>query len=302
MRILVAEAGAELAASIYRPLAHAGHDVRHVADGNAAWAALQDEDAFEVAIIGLRLPGMGGLDLARHIRQRPRVKPLHVILAGEWGAEEEFSAAVRAGADDALWSRPVDVRELHGRIYIAHRRLKLQATLDSVHEALKAQAMNDPLTGLWNRGAIVEMLVRELARAQREATPTSVVIGDIDRFKSVNETHGLETADVVLREAARRMRASVRTYDGVGRYGGDEVMLVLPRCDTQDALNLAERIRVSVGETPVNTGLAKVSATVSLGVATCAAGGALDAAELIRRAEGALAKAKERHDATEYAR
>lgn len=293
MRILVADRDAQLTTKMEAALDRWGHEVRTLADGNAAWAALRDADAFEVAILGADLPGMDGVELCRSLAAEVRAKPLHTIVVfGPRGNQEDFSAAIRAGADDGLW-RPVDARELHGRLLMASRHLRVQSTIASLEDSVRVQSTNDALTGVWNHGAIVEMATRELGRAAREGTPTSIVLADVDRFKQVNEAHGHEAGDVVLREVARRMRASVRVYDGLGRYGNDVLMLVLPRCDETDASRLAERIRASIAETPIHTGLARVPVTLSLGVAAAAPGGEIEPRALVAAADAALARAKQ---------
>ena len=123
----------------------------------------------------------------------------------------------------------------------------------AVNESYRFQATHDSLTGIWNRAAILDILRGELGRAKREGIPVGVVLADLDHFKAVNDTHGHLAGDAVLREAARRMASSVRLYDSVGRYGGEEFLIVLPGCDVTSTLNQAERIRACLSSEPVNT-------------------------------------------------
>jgi diguanylate cyclase (GGDEF)-like protein len=150
------------------------------------------------------------------------------------------------------------------------------------------------LTGLLNRNSILEKLDDELSRAARAGNPVSVLMADLDRFKSINDCHGHLAGDAVLREAARRLKSTARRYDSVGRYGGEEFLIVLPGCDASQAAVQAERMRQAIGATPFQTPSQPVPVTASLGVACCynCAPGAL-----VRKADDALyaAKAKGRN-------
>ena len=144
-----------------------------------------------------------------------------------------------------------------------------QRELISERDDLKRRAMLDPLTHLWNRGAIADVLARELARAARLGEPVSILLADLDRFKVINDSRGHAAGDAALLEAARRMRGAVRAYDAIGRYGGEEFLVVLGNCGTEPAAVIAETIRRRLAERPVllpdGGGLA---VTASLGVAT----------------------------------
>jgi diguanylate cyclase (GGDEF)-like protein len=147
------------------------------------------------------------------------------------------------------------------------------------------------LTDLWNRAEIVSFLERELLRAIREKKPVGIVLLDVDHFKSINDSLGHRTGDIVLKELALRLRFRLRGYDGVGRYGGEEFLLVLPGCDLAGALARAAEIRRAVAEAPFTPDLAKVSITVSMGV-TIAHCGVGDSATLLHDADLALYEAK----------
>lgn len=160
----------------------------------------------------------------------------------------------------------------------------------AVSEAYRFQATHDSLTGVKNRAAILDILRGELGRARREGIPVGVVLADLDHFKAINDTHGHLAGDVVLREAASRMASSVRLYDSIGRYGGEEFLIVLPGCDTASTLNQAERIRACVASETVDTAEGRIPVTMSLGVV---AGSGEDQLEsLLRAADGALYQAK----------
>ena len=135
-----------------------------------------------------------------------------------------------AGADDYL-TKPFNAQELRVRLRAGHRILNLQEELVRTREAMRQQATHDGLTGLLNRTTIMDKLDDELARSQRSGEPVSVLMVDIDKFKAINDTRGHLVGDAVLREASQRLKTAARRYDSVGRYGGEEFLIVLPGCD-----------------------------------------------------------------------
>ena len=154
------------------------------------------------------------------------------------------------------------------------------------------QATHDALTGAWNHGAIIEMIQGELVRAEREGGSTAVILVDLDHFKRVNDTYGHLTGDAVLREAVQRMTHVLRRSDVLGRYGGEEFLILLPRCEPADAWALAERLRQCVACNPMATSLGEVSCTISLGVSTDDEGDGTEVAAVLQRADEALYQAK----------
>jgi len=160
-------------------------------------------------------------------------------------------------------------------------------------EALRDQATHDGLTGLLNRAAILELLQNELLRCGRERQPVSVLLADLDRFKQINDTFGHQTGDVVLCEVARRMKSVVRRYDAVGRYGGEEFLIVLPGCDGEVAAAQAQRIREAITVSPIVSGMISLQVTGSIGVSWRGATGNSDTNGLVRDADLALYRAKD---------
>ncbi len=143
-----------------------------------------------------------------------------------------------------------------------------QTELLSERDELQRKALVDDLTRLWNRGAIMDILERERSRTRR-GPAMSVAMVDIDLFKRVNDTYGHPAGDAVLREVAARLRAGVRDFDAVGRYGGEEFLIVLSNCDEEGARVLGERVRSSVNAGPIDAGGHALAITVSIGLATC---------------------------------
>jgi len=173
----------------------------------------------------------------------------------------------------------------------------LQTQMESLNqereqfEEVRHRATHDALTGLWNRGAILDVLKRELLRAQRESTFVGVLLGDLDHFKNVNDTHGHLAGDAVLRESSQRISGAVRSYDAVGRYGGEEFLIILSSCeDDIDMVKQAERVRSQVCASPVQTTEAEIQITLSLGVASSSEYQEVE--EILRAADAALYRAK----------
>ena len=160
-------------------------------------------------------------------------------------------------------------------------------------ETLKTLATHDPLMGLWNRSAILNILQSELVRAGREQRPIAVAMADLDRFKLVNDTYGHAVGDSVLIEVAERMRASSRVYDSIGRYGGEEFLIVMPGCDAENARKLAERLRKSVCAGPLTAGGVSIPLTISLGIAVNNILETMNVDAFVCAADVALYKAKE---------
>ena len=199
---------------------------------------------------------------------------------------------MEAGVDDYL-TKPFDAQELRARLHVGQRIVNLQDQLIGAREELRYRATHDALTGIYNRGEIIDALHRERARQARDGGSFGVIIADLDHFKRVNDTYGHSAGDAVLREAAVRMKASVRSYDFIGRYGGEEFLLVVPSSDAAGTLALAERIRQSMQSSPVSTSDGEIPVTVSLGVAASTETCPLDSQDLLLRADQALYRAKE---------
>jgi diguanylate cyclase (GGDEF)-like protein len=195
-----------------------------------------------------------------------------------------------------------DHRELFGQVSqrfagiverscLHERLIDLNWQLRVAHDALAYQASHDGLTRLWNRGAILAGAERELDRARRQGNPITIVMADIDGFRSINEGHGNAVGDEVLQFVADRLASALRSYETVGRYGDEEFLVTLYDCGAEDAPRAMERMRRAVGGTEATTASAELPVTISLGAASCTGAGAeLD--DLIRTAGEALDEAR----------
>lgn len=220
-----------------------------------------------MAILDWMMPGMDGLQVCREVRQLMIEPYTYVLLLTAKSQKADIIAGLEAGADDYL-TKPFDANELRMRLRAGRRILDLQEELIFVRDELRVQATHDSLTRLWNRAATCDILQRELERAEREHLPLSIMLADIDFFKRINDTYGHLAGDAVLREVAQCMKAVVRPYDGIGRYGGEEFLLALPGCDTDGAATLAERLRESIESNVFALAEGIIPVTLSLGVAS----------------------------------
>ena len=284
MKILVADDDAVSRRLLEVTLNKWGYDVVVADDGDKAWDVLQREDAPQLAILDWVMPGMDGPEICRQVRTFGDQRYIYLLLLTAKSEKEDLVKGMEAGADDFL-TKPFDVQELRTRLRAGTRILELQ-------ETLRVQATHDSLTGLWNHAATLDFLRRELNRGERQGTPVTVVMADIDHFKQINDTHGHLTGDVVLREVAHRLSSAVRAYDVTGRFGGEEFLLVFPGCAVRNAVDRAEQLRACVNREPVETPEGPISVTLSLGVAGSEAALATDPDSLLRAADAALYRAK----------
>ncbi len=290
-KILIAEDHPDQARLLATILRRWGYDPLVVHDGLSALRVLQSPDAPRLVLLDWGLPEMDGIEVCEEVRKNSPGPYTYIVLVTGRAGREERLAGLEAGADDFL-SKPVDEPELKARLNTGRRILNLQGQLMAAHRRLEEQATRDALTGVWNRGAILEILARELARARRAGQPMGVLLADLDHFKDVNDTHGHLAGDQVLRRAAQRMRDSVRPYDAVGRYGGEEFLIVLPGCSGKATMTLGERLRRSVANEPVDLGDSELTVTVSLGAACWSPGRESDTVKLLLAADAALYRAK----------
>jgi len=291
VRILIADDEQVSRHFLAATLTRWGHEVIASKDGAEALAALQSDNAPQLIILDWLMPGVDGAQICRQVRQWPRDRYTYIILLSTRARMQDIVEGMEAGADDYI-TKPFDLAELKVRLMAGKRILDLQAELVAAREAFRAQATHDTLTGFWNRGAILDLLARELARAHREGGPVALVMADLDHFKHINDTYGHSAGDAVLSEVTRRMTAAVRPYDTLGRFGGEEFLLVLPGFSEIRAAVLAERIRSRVAGTPLDIPGGPVQCTLSLGVAATGGPQYLGREELLRASDTALYRAK----------
>ncbi len=242
-----------------------GYEPSIAVDGLQALRLLEGPNSPKLAVVNWMMPHVDGLKVCETIRQRATDAYVYIILLTARGRKEEIIAGLEAGADDYL-TKPFDVLELKARLRTGRRMLGLQGQLVAAREHLRVLATHDSLTGIWNRSAILDQLETELSRSKRSGVPLAVIMADLDRFKHINDTRGHLVGDIVLRGAAIRMKNALRAYDSIGRYGGEEFLIVAPGCDSREAVNLAERLRLAICKENIEVRGTSLALTVSVGV------------------------------------
>ena len=293
MRILIAEDDPAFRTLLEDILATWGYDVVVTRDGNEAWQAFMSKDAPQLAILDWKMPGMEGVEVCRKIRKAAEENYTYIILLTSQQRDEELVIGMEAGADDYI-IKPFKHNELKVRLRAGRRIIELQNELLAAREILQAKAAHDSLTGLLNHEEILGTLDKELARSERDGVCVSIIMADIDHFKKINDTYGHLAGDAVLRIAAQKMLSMMRTYDSIGRYGGEEFLVVLPECCRECAGAFAERLRSCICRESIDTPEGMIPITISLGVAASGENGRLDGHSLVKAADAALYRAKER--------
>ena len=248
---------------------------------------------YDVVLVSLDLEGFDGLRLCSQLRSLERTRNAAIVMLAEGDAKSRVLRGLDIGAHDFL-VRPIDRNELVARVRSQVKRKRFAARLrDSVQVSMEL-AIKDGLTGLHNRRYLDSHLSIVFDEAMRQARPVSALLLDIDRFKSINDQHGHDAGDDVLREFAHRLRALTRGIDIVARYGGEEMVVLVPDAPLADARIVAERIRERIGATPfsIYSGSKAITVTVSIGVAEIEKGD-MSPGDLLKRADLALYRAKD---------
>ncbi len=268
-----------------------GFEPIEVEDGEAAWQGMQGDEPPRLLLLDWEMPKLDGLALCQRIRLQASDDPPYIILLTARSGTADIVEGLGKGANDYI-AKPFDNAELQARLQVGRRMLDLQGQLNEAKEALVIQATYDALTGLLNRGAVMKALEQEMARAQRQAQALCVGLCDIDHFKRINDTHGHPAGDAVLREVARRIAAALMPDDQVGRYGGEEFLILLNTAGDQEK-NTFERIRRAIADTPFIVEQASLVVTISCGVSVFTPpDDGRDGAVLLAAADAALYEAK----------
>ena len=273
-----------------------GYEPVVACDGKEAWEILQKEGAPQLAILDWVMPQLTGPEVCRLTRQQQKDTYTYMLLLTSKNQREDLIEGMDAGADDYV-TKPFNHHELQVRLRAGRRIVDLQSELLVTQAALRQQATHDSLTKVYNRSSIFEVLDRELVRAERENLPVGLALLDIDFFKSVNDTYGHIAGDAVLREAARRIKTTIRSYDSLGRYGGEEFLIILPGCDEACTRSQSDRIRrnLAIEPMPIHESShsdVSLALTASFGSTTALPGHRISAETLLRIADESLYEAK----------
>ena len=273
-----------------------GYDVILAEDGITAIKAVKTEKP-DIILLDVILPGMDGYEICRWLKIEETTKGIPVIMLTVKKELSDKISGLHIGADDYL-PKPYNELELNARIYALLRTKALQDELRMKNRQLEEllhkvnyMAITDALTGLYNRRRFHDVLTSEFERARRYTTSFSLVMLDIDHFKRVNDVFGHSAGDNVLQEVASILKNSIREIDTASRYGGEEFMVILPNTARENALVVAERIRLMIGQHAFG-GIDR-NITVSIGISGMPDAKVESEEKLIRCADFALYRAKQ---------
>lgn len=305
LRILVADENGADRAALRAALEQDGYEVIEAGNGQEGMgAALAGEP--HMMVVNRNLPLMSGVELTRSLRDTPLGRGMYVLMLTTTDGDDELIEGLENGVDDHL-AKPFNKRLLLARLRGGQRIVRLHQEMEHDREVLnrfaaelavsnrrlQEAALTDVLTGFPNRRYAMERIEQEWAASSRNRRPLACMVIDLDQFKQVNDTHGHDVGDMALRQAAATLRGALRAQDLICRTGGDEFLVLCPDTDLKAAMLVAERLRVAVQASPVETGGPQIFLTASVGVAMrVPAMGSVDA--LIKCADDSVYRAKQR--------
>ena len=279
-------------------LSSRGYDVVTATNGQEALDRVHGE-APHLILCDVMMPVIDGFEVSRRIKSDTTLPFIPIILVTAKDTAEDIVEGLEAGADDYI-SKPYNFKELEARVRAMLRIKRLQDELDLknrelevANKRLRKLSITDGLTELFNHRHVHELLHDEWERSLRSGEPVGVAMLDLDRFKSINDTYGHPTGDVILYETARIIRETAREIDMVGRYGGEEFIAILPNTSEEDAAKFAERVREQVESHVYRDEANEIRMTVSCGVASAPVAGVDSPEALLKSADAALYVAKE---------
>jgi two-component system, cell cycle response regulator len=293
MKILLAEDDAVSRLLMRRTLESFGYEVLVAQNGRNAAEILCEEDGPRLALIDWMMPELDGLAVCQEVRNRQAEGSyVYVVLLTSKQDSEDIVAGLEAGADDYL-TKPCHPAELKARLHTGLRILSLERKLVQAREEMRERATRDSLTGLWNRASILSLAHSEVSGFVRERSGFSLILCDVDHFKPINDAYGHLTGDHVLKEIATRLASAVRAYDAVGRYGGEEFLILLNDCDQSALQSRADVIRSTVSSRAIEANGHSLNVTISIGAVACEGAEAkLPLERILARADAALYEAK----------
>jgi two-component system cell cycle response regulator len=242
--------------------------------------------------VSLGLKDFDGLRLCSQVRSLERTRNVPILAVAEADNNQRLIRGLEIGVNDYL-IRPVDRNEMLARVRTQIKKKRYTERLRDNVQASIEMAITDALTGLFNRRYMETHLATLMEQAASRGKPLALLILDIDYFKSINDGHGHDAGDDVLREFSLRIRKSIRNIDLACRYGGEEFVIVMPETDIAVAAMVAERIRRRIATEPfaIQEGARNLDVTISIGIAALA-GPTDTAAAVLKRADTALYRAK----------
>jgi len=267
------------------------YDVLVSLDGQTALDILEEEKV-DLILLDIMMPLMNGYDVCKILKQNQKTKDIPVVFITAMSDEESIEKAYLVGGSDYV-TKPFKPRELLARVKKELQVQSLIQELESSKERLKLLASIDSLTNLYNRRYFSKVTEHILDLAKREKEDVSLIMMDIDNFKSVNDTYGHQIGDEVIVALSNRLLESQRKSDVVCRYGGEEFVVLLPNTDLEGAIVVAEKIREDIGNITVNLGEDScLQFTVSIGVSMVKMKEERNLEVVLKRADDAMYEAK----------
>jgi len=249
-----------------RQLTRAGYEVEAVSNGAQALEMFKKR-FFPLLLTDWDMPEINGVTLCKAVREAPLEGYVYTILLTAREGKANMIEGLAAGADDYM-IKPPDDSELRARLNTGRRILGLEKSLRAANHRILTLSNTDALTATFNRRYLMERLPQELGRSARYGRPLSIVLCDLDHFKNVNDTHGHQAGDEVLKSFGQLLRNSVRDgSDWVARYGGEEFLIVLPETSATNATTFAERLRATIAAYPFQIATGTLQLSASFGVA-----------------------------------
>lgn len=287
MKILIADDDVISCRALKEQAEEWGYRVYSAHNGEDAWKIIMEND-IRLAVLDWKMPKLDGTEVCQKIRkhyEEHHTRYIYVIMLTARSLKEERIRGLSAGIDDYM-TKPASFVELKIRLKNGERIIKLEDNRINL-------ASFDGLTKVWNRNKILEFFEEELERGCRDGRPTGIIMADIDNFKSVNDTFGHFIGDEVLVEVTGRLKNNIRRYDKIGRYGGDEILIVLSSCRQEQLEQIADRLRRSVCKKEVKTKAGPIKTSVSLGAISSEIAPRTTSSYLLQASDKALYKAKE---------
>ncbi len=273
---------------VSRALNHEGYQVTAVDSGEKALLSIQMRTP-DLLILDVNMPGISGIETLKKLRENQYYVAVIFVSAND--KPEDVVAGLDAGADGYI-RKPFDIRELISRVRALFRVKDVNDQLRSANEKLKALVEIDDLTGLYNMRSIYQKLENEIVRSLRFRKSMAVVMMDMDRFKSVNDSHDHLFGSYVLSEVGKMIRTNIRKVDFAARYGGDEFLICITETSLEGAKLFAERLCERIKKHHFKSGKDEIDLTASIGLALTSPDVAVDARELVRKADEYLYLAK----------
>ena len=293
MKLLIADDSNVVRMMLLGVTKHWGYDVILAENGEQAWQIMQQKDAPKLLLLDWEMPKMNGIEVCERVIAQNPENPAYILLLTSRTESEDIVEGLSKGASDYI-SKPFDSAELQVRLQVGKRMIEMQEKLNSTMLKLTVLASHDVLTGILNRRAIMQALNIEIQRIERQNKILVIGMCDIDNFKNVNDTYGHLVGDEVIKEVAKRMQLVLREYDVLGRYGGEEFLVITPTDHIDSGIIAFQRICHAVSSQPIKIDDLSLTVTISCGVTTYSSKSDKEnISMLISRADQALYQAKD---------